>query len=182
MSRAARQFRAKNPGQHLVLTSMVAEKRGGSGERKPFQRLYEINAALEAEESRSRQRRKGEKTVTWSRKLLQVRSISPRIPRQRSMPRISFRSRSPSPPPQSSSPTLLLLPASSCSTPRLLAMPRPYNWGSEHHQDRTQEMEEKQQPEPAETSPIPEATPSTENSIGGWRSIPIIRVNAENCS
>jgi len=48
------------------------------------------------ERGRARRRTRGGKTVTWSKTLLQVRSISPRPPRQAASPRPAPRSPSPS--------------------------------------------------------------------------------------
>merc|ERR1712156_95570 len=50
------------------------------------------------ERGRAKRRTRGGKTVTWSKTLLQVRSISPRPPRQAASPRPAPRSPSPSPP------------------------------------------------------------------------------------
>merc|ERR1712213_6109 len=79
-SRAVRQFRARNPNQHQLLTGLVVERQLTLLERgaKPYMMTG--------------RRTRGGKTVTWSKTLLQVRSISPRPPRQAASPR-------PAPPP-----------------------------------------------------------------------------------
>merc|ERR1719432_736792 len=77
---------------------------------------------MEGEErGRAKRRTRGGKTVTWSKTLLQVRSISPRPPRQAASPRPAPRS----PSPWTSSPRLDASPAWSSSPPSPMRPPSP---------------------------------------------------------
>ena len=79
-SRAVRQFRARNPNQHQLLTGLVVDRQMSLLERgaKPYMRgaspvLVEDGEGSE-ERGRARRRTRGGKTVTWSKTLLQVSS------------------------------------------------------------------------------------------------------------
>merc|ERR1719285_1704050 len=76
------------------------------------------------ERGRAKRRTRGGKTVTWSKTLLQVRSISPRPPRQAASPRPAPRS----PSPWTSSPQLDASSAAACwssSPPSPMRSPSP---------------------------------------------------------
>jgi len=125
-SRAVRQFRARNPNQHQLLTGLVVDRQMSLLERgaKPYMRGASpgIVEDREGEErGRARRRTRGGKTVTWSKTLLQVRSISPRPPRQAASPRPAPRS----PSPWTSSPRLDASPAWSTSPPSPMRSPSP---------------------------------------------------------
>jgi len=99
-SRAVRQFRARNPNQHQLLTGLVVDRQMSLLERgaKPYMRGLSPVMGEDGdgeERGRARRRTRGGKTVTWSKTLLQVRSISPRPPRQAASPRPAPRSPSP---------------------------------------------------------------------------------------
>jgi len=99
-SRAVRQFRARNPNQHQLLTGLVVDRQMSLLERgaKPYMRGISpvlVEDVDGEERGRARRRTRGGKTVTWSKTLLQVRSISPRPPRQAASPRPAPRSPSP---------------------------------------------------------------------------------------
>jgi len=117
-SRAVRQFRARNPNQHQLLTGLVVERQLTLLERgaKPYM-MRGASPGLDQvdgeERGRAKRRTRGGKTVTWSKTLLQVRSISPRPPRQAASPRPAPRSSSP----WTSSPRLDASPAWSSSSP-----------------------------------------------------------------
>jgi len=125
-SRAVRQFRARNPNQHQLLTGLVVDRQMSLLERgaKPYMRGASPGIVEDGEgeeRGRARRRTRGGKTVTWSKTLLQVRSISPRPPRQAASPRPAPRS----PSPWMSSPRLDSSPAWSSSPPSPMRSPSP---------------------------------------------------------
>lgn len=82
-SRAVQNFHRRNPSQHRVLASIIDDmnKEGGARPYKLQKVVREIPIQIESvEEQENLPGRQGrsEKKVTWSRELLQVRSISPR--------------------------------------------------------------------------------------------------------
>ena len=78
-SRAVRQFRARNPNQHQLLTGLVVERQLTLLERcaKPYM-MRGTSPGLDQvdgeERGRAKRRTRGGKTVTWSKTLLQVTS------------------------------------------------------------------------------------------------------------
>ena len=82
-SRAVRQFRARNPNQHQLLTGLVVERQLTLLERcaKPYM-MRGASPGLDQvdgeERGRAKRRTRGGKTVTWSKTLLQVSSINSR--------------------------------------------------------------------------------------------------------
>ena len=78
-SRAVRQFRARNPNQHQLLTGLVVERQLTLLERcaKPYM-MRGASPGLDQvdgeERGRAKRRTRGGKTVTWSKTLLQVTS------------------------------------------------------------------------------------------------------------
>ena len=76
-SRAVRQFRARNPNQHQLLTGLVVDRQMSLLERgaKPYMRGASPGIVEDGEgeeRGRARRRTRGGKTVTWSKTLLQV--------------------------------------------------------------------------------------------------------------
>ena len=76
-SRAVRQFRARNPNQHQLLTGLVVDRQMSLLERgaKPYMRGASpviVEDGEGEERGRARRRTRGGKTVTWSKTLLQV--------------------------------------------------------------------------------------------------------------
>ena len=80
-SRAVRQFRARNPNQHQLLTGLVVDRQMSLLERgaKPYMRGLSpvlVEDGDGEERGRARRRTRGGKTVTWSKTLLQVSPIA----------------------------------------------------------------------------------------------------------
>lgn len=93
-SRAVQNFHRRNPSQHRVLATIIDDmnKEGGARPYKLQKVVREIPIHIESvEEQENLMRRQGrpEKKVTWSRELLQVRSISPRQKSRTRDPRTS---------------------------------------------------------------------------------------------
>jgi len=165
-----KQFRARNPNQHLMLTEMtnLCMER-----QKPYSRVAEINMD-EGEEDRGRQKKKaGAKRVSWARSLLRVRSISPRVvvpggAGGRFLPGSGFRfpdspivfHRSPSPP--------------APVTARVSQESAPFDWridsGRESREDGDLKMKEDECPDTRTMS-------NHHSDCGTWRSIPITRLD-----
>merc|ERR1711890_129952 len=153
-SRAVKQFRAKNPTQHLILTSMATSMLA-ERQKKPYRRnsdggLGIISEEVE-EEGRGRAKRRGAgKRVTWSSSLLQFRSISPRVSRPSSGIRYPSSPyvfhRSPSPP--------------APVTARVTQEPTAFDW----------------RPKTGGTESW-SSSPSQASGPGSWRSIPISRLD-----
>merc|ERR1712018_739475 len=87
-SRAVQHFHRRNPSQHRVLASIIDDMNKEAGMKtmhKSGARITNVPIDIEPMEveqenleEESRRMRRPEKRVTWSRILLQVRSISPR--------------------------------------------------------------------------------------------------------
>ena len=87
-SRTAQHFHRRNPSQHRVLASIIDDMNKDAGINKMVQlksgggRVTNVPVNIEAmeveQENLERRTGRPEKKVTWSRDLLQVRSISPR--------------------------------------------------------------------------------------------------------
>jgi len=85
-SRAAQHFHRRNPSQHRVLASIIDDMNKDAGINKMVKsgggRVRNVPVNIEAmeveQENLERRTGRPEKKVTWSRDLLQVRSISPR--------------------------------------------------------------------------------------------------------
>merc|ERR1712038_101200 len=87
-SRAAQHFHRRSPSQHRVLASIIDDMNKDAGINKMVQlkssggRVTNVPGNIEAmeveQENLERRTGRPEKKVTWSRDLLQVRSISPR--------------------------------------------------------------------------------------------------------
>merc|ERR1712012_1454366 len=85
-SRAAQHFHRRNPSQHRVLASIIDDMNKDAGINKMVKsgggRVKNVPVNIEAmeveQENLERRTGRPEKKVTWSRDLLQVRSISPR--------------------------------------------------------------------------------------------------------
>ena len=77
-SRAVRQFRARNPNQHQLLTGLVVDRQINLLERGAKLYMRGASPVLEVgdgeERGRAKRRTRGGKTVTWSKTLLQVSS------------------------------------------------------------------------------------------------------------
>ena len=75
-SRAVRQFRARNPNQHQLLTGLVVDRQINLLERGAKLYMRGASPVLEVgdgeERGRAKRRTRGGKTVTWSKTLLQV--------------------------------------------------------------------------------------------------------------
>jgi len=169
-SRAVKQFRAKNPTQHLILhsmaTSMLAER-----QKKPYRRNSDgglgITSEEVEEEGRGRAKRRGAgKRVTWSSSLLQFRSISPRVSRPSSGIRYPSSPyvfhRSPSPP--------------APVTARVTQEPTAFDW---RPKTGTEVEEERNTEEDTAMAGGTEAWSSSSqpSGPGSWRSIPISRLD-----
>lgn len=207
-SRAVRQFRARNPNQHQLLTGLVVDRQMSLLERgaKPYMRGASpviVEDGEGEERGRARRRTRGGKTVTWSKTLLQVRSISPRPPRQAASPRPAPRS----PSPWTSSPRLDASPAWSSSPPSPMrspsppatamlsssgTVPPPFRWQplnvehQVHHQQLlqpkslnlnidVQHIQVAQSPD--EVGRGQESEGGGESQAGQWRTIPITRLD-----
>merc|ERR1712203_494082 len=87
-SRTAQHFHRRNPSQHRVLASIIDDMNKDARINKMVQlksgggRITDVPVNIEAmeveQENLERRTGRPEKKVTWSRDLLQVRSISPR--------------------------------------------------------------------------------------------------------
>jgi len=162
-SRAVKQFRARNPTQHLILTSMATSMLA-ERQKKPYRRLSDVGVTSEEveDEGRGRQKRRGAgKRVTWSSSLLQVRSISPRVSRPSSGIRYPSSPyvfhRSPSPP--------------APVTARIGQESTAFDWRMEA--DR--KMEEDGDSE--EDKSLPGGAESWNSGPSSWRTIPISRLD-----
>jgi len=172
-SRAVKQFRAKNPTQHLILTSMATSMLA-ERQKKPYRRNSDGGLGMTSEEveeeGRGRQKRRGAgKRVTWSSSLLHFRSISPRVSRPSSGIRYPSSPyvfhRSPSPP--------------APVTARVTQEPTPFDWrpktGTEMEtEDRTTEEDTSMSSGGGESWSNSSSQPS---GPGSWRSIPISRLD-----
>jgi len=171
-SRAVKQFRAKNPTQHLILTSMATSMLA-ERQKKPYRRNSDgglgITSEEVEEEGRGRAKRRGAgKRVTWSSSLLQFRSISPRVSRPSSGIRYPSSPyvfhRSPSPP--------------APVTARVTQEPTAFDWrpktgGTEMEEERNTEEDSVMSGGTESWS----SSPSQASGPGSWRSIPISRLD-----
>merc|ERR1712180_275019 len=162
-SRAVKKFRAQHPGQHIMLTKMttlaVQERQGRLQERvRPYQvKMAQEMAARDQEDVSSCRRKtsKSKKSVTWSRSLLQIRSISPRVPQTPAVP-----STSNSPPP----------------TAIILHNPMPFRWQAPQPQKERGEMEPRMEVKQEES--ISQES-IEQGGRGAWRSLPLSRLRLD---